>query len=173
MTTLLKILARLAAAFLAPWAAIFASEVKPNIVFIIADDLGWMDVAFHGGNAPTPHLDKLAREGVEFTQHYVAATCTPTRVGFLTGRFWSRFGILAPYNNRALPWDTVTLPSALKRVGYDTALFGKWHVGAKPEWGRTATASMMPMAHSGAVWDLTIISTNKATLSKPGTTMET
>ncbi|MBI4624257.1 MAG: sulfatase-like hydrolase/transferase [Verrucomicrobia bacterium] len=115
--------------------AIPGVRAKPNIVFIIADDLGWADLAFHGGNAPTPHLDKLARESIEFTQHYAAATCTPTRVGFLTGRFWSRFGILAPYNNRALPWDTVTLPSALKRVGYATALFGKWHLGAKPEWG--------------------------------------
>ncbi len=112
-----------------------ATAAKPNIVFILADDLGYGDVAFHGGVAPTPHLDKLAREGVELTQHYVAATCSPTRSAFMSGRYWSRFGILGPDNRRALPLDTVTLPRALKSVGYETALTGKWHLGSKPEWG--------------------------------------
>ncbi|MFM7606022.1 MAG: sulfatase-like hydrolase/transferase, partial [Prosthecobacter sp.] len=63
-------------------AALFAfaslANAAPNVVFIIADDLGWADVAFHGGSAPTPHLDKLAREGIELTQHYVAPVCSPT-----------------------------------------------------------------------------------------------
>jgi arylsulfatase A-like enzyme len=108
---------------------------KPNIVFIIADDLGWADVAFHKGNTPTPHLDKLAREGVELTNHYVAATCSPTRVGLMTGRYWSRFGLLGPDNRRAMHFDTTTLPRALKSAGYETALTGKWHLGSKPEWG--------------------------------------
>lgn len=112
-----------------------AAAAKPNIVFIIADDLGWADVAFHGGNAPTPHLDKLAREGVELTHHYVAPVCSPTRTGLLTGRCWSRFGVTSPQNNRALPWDTVTLPRALKTAGYETCITGKWHLGSKPEWG--------------------------------------
>ncbi len=112
-----------------------ASAVQPNIVFILADDLGFADVAFHGGSAPTPHLDKLAREGVELTQHYVAATCSPTRSAFMSGRYWSRFGILGPDNRRALPLDTATLPRALKSVGYETALTGKWHLGSKSEWG--------------------------------------
>jgi arylsulfatase A-like enzyme len=108
---------------------------KPNIVFIMADDLGWSDVAFHGGNAPTPTLDRLAREGLELAQHYVAPVCSPTRTGFMTGRCWSRFGVTNPQNNRALPWDTVTLPRALKSVGYDTCLTGKWHLGSRPEEG--------------------------------------
>jgi len=112
-----------------------AAPSKPNLVFIIADDLGWADVAFHGGSAPTPHLDKLAREGLELTHHYVAPVCSPTRTGLMTGRFWSRFGVTAPQNERALPWDTVTLPRALKSAGYDTAITGKWHLGSKPEWG--------------------------------------
>jgi arylsulfatase A-like enzyme len=112
-----------------------AAETKPNIVFIIADDLGWTDVAFHGGHAPTPHLDRLAREGLELTQHYVAPVCSPTRTGLMTGRCWSRFGVTNPQNERALPWDTVTLPRALKRVGYDTCLTGKWHLGSRPEQG--------------------------------------
>ena len=111
------------------------AAATPNFVFIMADDLGWADVAFHGGNAPTPHLDKLAAEGVELTQHYVAPVCSPTRTGLLTGRCWSRFGVTNPTNSRALPWDTVTLPRALKTVGYDTAITGKWHLGSKSEWG--------------------------------------
>lgn len=116
-------------------AATAAGAAKPNIVFILADDLGWADVAFHGGNIPTPNLDRLARENLELTQHYVAATCSPTRAGLLTGRCWSRFGVVSPENRRALPWDTVTLPRALKHAGYETALIGKWHLGSKPEWG--------------------------------------
>ena len=108
---------------------------KPNIVFIMADDLGWADVAFHQGNAPTPNLDKLARESVEFTQYYAAATCSPTRTALMTGRCWSRFGIGGPDNRRALPWDTVTLPRAMKAMGYETAITGKWHLGSKPDWG--------------------------------------
>lgn len=112
-----------------------AAETKPNIVFIMADDLGWADVAFHGGNAPTPHLDKLAREGLELAQHYVAPVCSPTRSGLMTGRCWSRFGVTNPQNERALRWDTVTLPRALKSVGYDTCLTGKWHLGSLPEQG--------------------------------------
>lgn len=112
-----------------------AAISPPNFVFIMADDLGWADVAFHGGSAPTPHLDKLAREGVELTHHYVAPVCSPTRAGLLTGRCWSRFGVTRPQNERALPWDTVTLPRALKRVGYETCITGKWHLGSKAEWG--------------------------------------
>ena len=107
----------------------------PNIVFVLADDLGWGDVAFHGGITPTPHLDQLAQEGLELTQHYVAPVCSPTRSGFLTGRYWSRFNITTPINTRGLPWDTVTLPKALGEHGYDTCLIGKWHLGSKPGWG--------------------------------------
>lgn len=107
----------------------------PNFVFIMADDLGWADVAFHEGNAPTPQLDRLAKEGLELTQHYVAPVCSPTRTGLLTGRCWSRFGITTPTNELALPMDTVTLPRALKTLGYDTCLAGKWHLGSLPKWG--------------------------------------
>jgi arylsulfatase A-like enzyme len=119
-------------------AATFATSqesARPNIVFIMADDLGWADVGFHGGNAPTPNLDTLARENLELLQHYVAPVCSPTRSGLLTGRCWSRFGVTSPQNTRCLPWDTVTLPQALKEAGYDTCLLGKWHLGSRPEWG--------------------------------------
>lgn len=108
---------------------------RPNIVFIIADDLGWADVAFHGGTAPTPNLDALAQQNLELTAHYVAPVCSPTRTGLLTGRCWSRFGITTPTNERALPWDTITLARALQSVGYETCLVGKWHLGSAPDWG--------------------------------------
>lgn len=108
---------------------------QPNIVFIIADDLGWADVGFHGGSAPTPNLDKLSREGVELSQHYVFPVCSPTRATLLSGRYCTRFGVTSPGNSRAYPFDTGTLPRALKAAGYDTCLTGKWHLGSKPEWG--------------------------------------
>ncbi len=112
-----------------------AEPLRPNVVFIMADDLGWGDVAFHGGPAPTPHLDQLAREGLELRQHYVAPVCSPTRCGLLTGRCWSRFAVTTPQNERCLPWDTATLPRILKDQGYATCLIGKWHLGSLPSWG--------------------------------------
>lgn len=108
---------------------------KPNIVFIMADDLGWADVEFHDGNAKTPQLNAIAERSLELTQHYVAPVCSPTRAGLLTGRYWSRFGVTTPVNTPALPPDTLTLPRALKSVGYDTCLVGKWHLGSLPKWG--------------------------------------
>lgn len=108
---------------------------KPNIVFIIADDLGWADVEFHGGIVSTPNLNRLMKEGVELTQHYVAPVCSPTRTGFMSGRYWSRFGVTTPTNSLAMPFGTVTVASALREAGYETCLTGKWHLGSKPEWG--------------------------------------
>ncbi|MCA9080488.1 MAG: sulfatase-like hydrolase/transferase, partial [Planctomycetaceae bacterium] len=116
--------------------SLFAADPqRPNIVFIMADDLGWGDIEQHGGNVPTPHLQRLASAGLELTQHYVAPVCSPTRTGLMTGRCWSRFGVTTPTNSRALPWDTVTLPRALQEQGYATLLAGKWHLGSLPECG--------------------------------------
>ncbi len=129
-----RILLPLATLFVSALASA-AAPPKPNIVFIMADDLGWADVAFHGGSAPTPNLDKLAAGSLELTHHYVAPVCSPTRTGLMTGRFWSRYGVTTPQSERALPWETVTLPKALKEAGYDTCLTGKWHLGSLPEWG--------------------------------------
>ena len=135
LAVLLVIAAGVGAVLQERWSNAAEASQKPNLVFIMADDLGWADLAFHKGNAPTPNLDKLAREGVELTQHYVAPVCSPTRTGLMTGRFWSRFNVTTPQNERALPWKTVTLPRALKTVGYDTCITGKWHLGSKTEWG--------------------------------------
>lgn len=111
-----------------------ASGRPPNVVVIVADDLGWGDVGYQGSRIPTPEIDRLADEGVVLEQHYVAPMCTPTRVALLTGRYWSRFGNRKPSNERVLPWGTPTLASLFKDRGYTTALTGKWHLGSLPKW---------------------------------------
>jgi arylsulfatase A-like enzyme len=122
-------------ALLAFPAIALAQEAKPNIVLIMADDLGYGDVGFNGGPWKTPTLDQLAKQSVIMDQHYSLPVCSPTRSSLLTGRFNSRFGVLSPQNERAYPFDTVTIAAALKSIGYDTALIGKWHLGSLPEWG--------------------------------------
>jgi arylsulfatase A-like enzyme len=110
----------------------------PSFLLVVADDLGWRDVGYHGSEIRTPHLDRLARQGVRLERHYVYPTCSPTRAGLLTGRNPSRFGIDAPIAGRStdtLPFGVMTLARALKRRGYATALFGKWHLGLRPEVG--------------------------------------
>lgn len=113
------------------------STERPNIVVMVADDLGWNDVGYHNPEIRTPHLDRLAASGVRLDQHYVQPQCTPTRVALMTGRYPSRFGMhcTAASNAQAFPFGTLTMASMLKARGYATGLFGKWHMGSKPEWG--------------------------------------
>ena len=116
---------------------------KPNIIFILADDLGYGDLSVYGQtDFQTPHLDKLAQQGVRFTQAYSnSAVCSATRFGLITGRYQYRLrgGLEEPLSSTAnaigLPPEHPTLPSLLKKVGYNTALFGKWHLGALPTFG--------------------------------------
>ena len=133
----LKLLGLGSAALALSGRAVAATESRPNILFIVADDMGWADVGFHGSKIKTPNIDRLCKEGVELTRHYVQPMCTPTRVALLTGRYPSRFGDQAtkPCNTRVLPWGTETLAAALASIGYDTGLSGKWHLGSKGEWG--------------------------------------
>lgn len=112
-----------------------AEEKRPNVLVILADDLGYGDVGYHGSPYRTPHLDALAASGLRLEQHYVFPMCSPTRAALLTGRYASRFGCTGATNNRVLPFDTITLATALQAAGYETALTGKWHLGSKPEWG--------------------------------------
>jgi arylsulfatase A-like enzyme len=114
-----------------------AEATKPNILLLVADDLGWADVGWHGGKFLTPNLDRLVKEGVELDRHYVQPVCTPTRTALMSGRWTSRFGphVLAPSNSRAFPPGTPILPVALKQCGYTTHISGKWHLGGKAEWG--------------------------------------
>jgi arylsulfatase A-like enzyme len=111
------------------------AERLPNVLLIVADDLGWADVGYHGSLLRTPNIDKLAGNGVELNQHYVGPVCSPTRCGLLSGRYWSRFGVNNPQATQAMPFGTVTLASALKARGYETCITGKWHLGSSPEWG--------------------------------------
>ena len=115
----------------------------PNSLFILADDLGYGDLSCYGRpDYRTPHLDRLAREGLRFTSNYTAAAvCSPTRVALMTGRYPARLaiGLVEPlaYGDESvgLPPEHPTPASLLKRAGYDTALIGKWHLGYLPEHG--------------------------------------
>jgi arylsulfatase A-like enzyme len=117
---------------------------RPNILFILADDLGYGDLSCYGRpDYRTPVLDGLARQGTKFLSAYAAApVCTPTRTAYITGRYPQRLpvGLEEPLTidsptDAGLPPDHPTVASLVKKVGYDTALVGKWHLGWKPEFG--------------------------------------
>ncbi len=117
-----------------------AEARRPNIVLLVADDLGYADLGFQGGkDIPTPHLDALAAGGVRCSSGYVSGPyCSPTRAGLLTGRYQQRFGHeFNPGKVRSdevgLPLSQTTLADRLKAVGYATGLVGKWHLGAAPK----------------------------------------
>ena len=119
-----------------------ATESKPpNIVFIMADDLGYADVACYGRpDLHTPNIDALAAKGVRFLQAYAnSAVCSATRTALITGRYQDRLsvGLDEPLAGRdiGLPPDVPTLPSLLKKAGYSTTLIGKWHLGLLPKYG--------------------------------------
>ena len=109
------------------------STDKPNIVFILADDLGFKDVGYHGGKIKTPNIDRLASEGVRLEQFYVQPVCSPTRSSLMTGRYPMRYGlqvgVVRPWAQYGLPLEERTLAQALKGAGYKTAIYGKWHLG--------------------------------------------
>jgi len=110
------------------------APTRPNVVMFIMDDLGYGDVGSYGApDAKTPNIDRLAREGVKLTDFYANhANCSPTRTGFITGRYQQRYGIESPLgvdDARHLPPSDTSLPRLLKNAGYATGLFGKWHLG--------------------------------------------
>ena len=121
-------------------------QPRPNVIFILADDLGWGDLSCYGRpDYRTPNLDRLASQGMRFTNAYSAsAVCTPTRCAFITGRYPGRLkiGLVEPLpaTNHlvGLDPDHPTIASLLKANGYTTALIGKWHLGFRPEWGPNA-----------------------------------
>ena len=123
-----------------------AESKRPNIVFIVADDLGYADLGCYGGRAPvSPMLDGLAARGLKFTQGYAnSPVCSPTRFALMTARYQYRLRGAAeePINSKSrgsstlgLPPDHPTLPSLLRQSGYRTALIGKWHLGYPPHFG--------------------------------------
>jgi arylsulfatase A-like enzyme len=114
-----------------------ASKSRPNILVILADDLGYGELGCQGGkDVPTPHIDSLAKNGIRFTNGYVSCpVCSPSRAGLMTGRSGVRFGIeLNPGFSHAigLPRSEKTIAEYLKAAGYATGMFGKWHLGFKP-----------------------------------------
>jgi len=119
-----------------------ASKAKPNIVLIMADDMGFSDIGCYGGEIHTPNLDRLAAGGVRFTQFYNAARCCPTRASLLTGLYPHQAGIGHMVGDKGYPAyqgylnnRCVTIAEALKLGGYRTLMSGKWHVGEKrPHW---------------------------------------
>lgn len=108
---------------------------KPNILFIVGDDMGYGDVGFHKcKDIPTPNLDGLAASGVRFTSGYVSGPyCSPTRAGLLSGRYQQRFGHeFNPSGMNGLPLTEITIADRLKAAGYATGIVGKWHLGSQP-----------------------------------------
>jgi arylsulfatase A-like enzyme len=122
------------ATFFTAIAPSFGSETKPNIIHIVADDLGWKDVGFNGcTDIKTPNLDALAAGGAKLTQFYVQPMCTPTRAALMTGRYPFRYGLqtavipsVSAYGLDTTEW---LMPQCLKEAGYKTAIIGKWHLG--------------------------------------------
>jgi N-acetylgalactosamine-6-sulfatase len=110
-----------------------ADPARPNIILLLADDLGYGDLSCFGSPAvDTPHLDRLAAEGLKFTHfHAASAVCTPTRASVLTGRYPLRFGITRHFNDvdRWLTTKATTVAELLGGAGYQTAHVGKWHLG--------------------------------------------
>lgn len=138
LTSLLRACSRLIAIFVTTmigfsWSCAQAAGITPpNVVLILLDNVGWGEFGVYGGGslrgAPTPNIDRLAAEGMRLTNFNVEASCTPTRSALLTGRFSVRSGTLRSGASGLVGWE-VTLPALLKRQGYATAHYGKWHLG--------------------------------------------
>ena len=133
--------------FLQAAACVAQTSDPPNIVVLLADDLGWKDVGFHGSEIKTPHLDRLATSGTELTQFYVQPVCSPTRGALMAGKYPAQLGlqcgVVRPWASHGLPLEEKTLPQLLSDAGYFTAVCGKWHLGH-------ATAEYLPMSRGFA-----------------------
>ncbi len=131
-----------------------AARRKPNIIVILTDDQGYSDVGCYGARGfSTPNLDRMAKEGVRFTDFYAAPTCSPARASLLTGCYYQRLGIGVPLNEPhiGLNPDEVTMAESLRTIGYTTACIGKWHLGLPDEFSPIAQGfdyfSGIPFSH--------------------------
>ena len=119
-----------------------AAPSRPNIIFIMADDLGWKDVGFHGSEISTPNIDRLAKRGARLEDHYVQPVCSQTRAALMTGRYPFRYAlehrVIKPGSEAGLPTSEKTIAEALREGGYATMIIGKWHLGTEPQFLPTA-----------------------------------
>jgi len=133
----MKLAACLAIGVVCVSAASSTDAAPPNFIVINIDDLGYADIGPYGGTVPTPHLDRMAREGMKLTCHYAAPVCSPSRAALLTGCYPKRVlpipGVLFPAAAVGLNPAETTVAETLKTVGYATACIGKWHLGDQPE----------------------------------------
>ncbi|MEM7410125.1 MAG: arylsulfatase [Myxococcota bacterium] len=124
------------------WAACLTvpspAAARPHILLIVADDLGWRDVGYHGSEIETPHIDRIANEGIELDRFYAQPSCSPTRAALMTGKSPLRLGIDRPISKierTGLPLEETLLPEVLAGLGYRRWLVGKWHLGHyTPDW---------------------------------------
>jgi arylsulfatase A-like enzyme len=147
-----------------------AAAPRPNIVFILADDLGYTDLAINGSRYyETPNIDRLAAQGTRFTNYHNCQNCTPTRAALMSGQYGARTGVytvggterfdwskrpLRPVDNVAeLPLDRVLLPATLQAAGYATAMFGKWHIGQQGDYAPGRRGFEEAIATSGGHFD--------------------
>lgn len=114
--------------------SLWSEEKRPNIVFLLADDLGWRDVGYHRSEIRTPNLDILAKSGAQLEQFYVMPVCSPTRACLMTGRYPIRMGlqsgVIRPWSQHGLPLKEQMLSEMLQKNGYYTSICGKWHLGS-------------------------------------------
>jgi arylsulfatase A-like enzyme len=106
--------------------------LPPNVLLILADDLGWKDVGYHKSEIRTPNIDRIAEEGLELDRMYVQSTCSPTRAALMTGKSPIRLGVLRPISKHSpggLPIEETLLPEYFRNAGYQTFITGKWHLG--------------------------------------------
>ena len=119
-----------------------AADNKPNVIVILADDLGWGDIGCYGSDLPTPNIDSIAKNGTRFTDAHVSCPyCSPTRAGLMTGRYQTHFGhefnpgpAEQAVENFGLPLTETAMPARFKALGYRTGMFGKWHLGYREEY---------------------------------------